>query len=74
MKNAEIELHDAFYFVCSECGETTFVKAMRIEMSEEDEEQLKEELGISDDQHGCFHSGPTEVTCSKCKAEFQVAD
>lgn len=68
----KVELHDAFFFICPECGKTTFLKGMIQEMSEEDLTEMKSVAGIDLEDDGYFLNIPEEVACHHCKEGFDV--
>jgi len=70
MKETTVELHDAFYFICPECGNTGWVKATRIEMGDEEMRTMDEEMGFSGP--GMYMKAPEQVTCENCKKNFEA--
>lgn len=69
MKKAE--MHPAYSWVCSECGTLNFIAGKAIELSAEDIEELKDELGIEVYEEGSFYKYPNTCKCSECKEEFE---
>lgn len=63
-----VELHDAFFFICPECGKTGWVKALRAEMSEEEKQEMQDQMGGP----GCMMMAPNSVKCERCKMEFEA--
>lgn len=67
-----IELHDAFFFICPNCGKENYKRALAAEMSKEEEASIKAEMGIDPWQEGQFVMAPDKVECKKCKKRFVV--
>lgn len=67
-----VELHDAFFFICPNCGKENYKRGIVAEMSEEEESKIKEQMGIDPWQEGQFVMAPDKVSCKKCKKSFMV--
>jgi len=65
-----VELHDAFFFICPECGETGWVKGVHVDLSQEDMEDLEEDTGPLG--AGVLMRAPDSVTCKKCNKTFKA--
>lgn len=72
----KVELHQAFFFICPNCGAENYKRAMDPEMSDEEMEDIKQELGMPawDADSGYFLLVPTEVKCKKCKRKFETEE
>jgi len=68
-----VELHQAFSWICDSCGHRNFERAIAVEMSEEDREELCYEAGVDPDE-GEWLRAPELVICSKCKEEYKVEE
>jgi hypothetical protein len=75
-----IELHQAFFFICDDCGRDNFargdiVSPEKINPSEIDTgyEELTENLREYLANGGTLTKAPDRVTCGHCGAQFQVA-
>lgn len=68
------ELHAAFAWDCDSCGRENFVRAVTVEMSQEDIEGMIAEHGgdPEDWRTGHWESRPDEVTCQHCGTEYEV--
>jgi DNA-directed RNA polymerase subunit M/transcription elongation factor TFIIS len=69
-----IELHEAFMWDCDNCGVENFERAVRPELTEEEIQELKDEVGIMDEEEGIFLMAPKTVTCSKCGTQYQTEE
>ena len=67
-------LHPAFVWDCDECGQENFVRAVRIEKTKKELEEMKEAFGIRNDDEGEFLGMPTEVECQRCGKEYVCDD
>ena len=67
-------LHPAYVWDCDACGQENFVRAVRVEMTEEDEVAMKEEYGVEPFEEGCFLGTPDEVRCVGCGTEYECSD
>ena len=70
----EAYLHPAYVWDCDACGHENFVRAVRMEMDEDDKEALKEEYGVDPDEEGEFLGTPDEVECENCGTEYECRD
>ena len=63
------ELHIAYMFDCDECGAENFVRGVRVELSQNEMEFVKDFHNIVDED--CLLTQqPSEVTCKACGAHF----
>jgi len=70
----EAYLHPAFVWDCDACGEENFVRAIRIEKTEEEMAEMRSDLGIEEDDDGEFLGMPSGVMCQSCGTEYECAD
>jgi hypothetical protein len=68
----KIVLRPAYAADCEECGREFFVRAILPEMSEEDEQHLREEYGVETYEEGEFITYPSEVECPHCGAKYET--
>lgn len=66
-----IDLHQAFSWICDECGKRNFERAIAVEMSEEEKESMCSEIGVNPEE-GDWLRAPINVQCVSCKAEYEV--
>lgn len=66
MKEYPIELRPAYVWDCPECGRECFERTVVIELSEEEMQQYRSEMGIQPWDQGNFQGMPSEVTCPHC--------
>jgi len=71
-RKRKVELLNAYFFICPECGTTNYGRGCTNEMAQEDIDQLKIDLGIELDEPGEFYFLPEEVACEACLKEFDV--
>ena len=76
----QVELHQAFMYDCPECGRENFVRAIHIETSDEEQDDMIRLLAgiedweeVPDDLHGMFLVAPSNVTCEHCGEELETA-
>lgn len=74
-KTEKVDLMQAFSWICPLCGTRNFERAIRMEMEEEKEKNIKE--GITDcnawvDNSGGLYMAPTHVTCKRCTKKYEV--
>lgn len=72
--SAPVELHPAFSWDCPSCGVGNFARAVVMELSDDDRQNMREVHGIDDAQTGDFLLAPSEVKCSSCGEEFKAKD
>lgn len=70
----KVEMRCAYEWTCPECGTDNFERAIVAELSEEDRSELLDEAGIDDIATGDFVTRPDEVTCRRCRQEFEAED
>lgn len=72
----KVELRPAFEWTCPECGRDRFERVIVPEMSEEDKEILREEIGCDEDDldnfTDIFFFPPDKVICRGCNIEFDT--
>jgi hypothetical protein len=69
----KVELRPAFAWDCPECGREQFINAIVAEFSEEKAAELREEMGIEDeDAEGDWIFTPPEVECKYCNKIFDA--
>ena len=71
-----VRLKPAHHWYCPECKALNFCKCVRVEMTQEDIRHMVNEYGgePKDYATGELVSQPDEVTCRKCKREFETKD
>lgn len=71
-----VELHCAYVWTCEECGRDSFVRAVIVEMSEEDARGMMEAHGGEPDdwKTGMLMTRPDEVTCDHCGLAYPTVD
>lgn len=76
MTSAKVELHNAYQWDCEECGKENFCRAVTVEMTPEDIEEMQAEHGgdSEDWQTGEWMTRPDEVTCAHCGKTFETTD
>lgn len=65
-----VELRMAYEWTCPECGTDHFHRGLVPELDEEDQQQVKDQLGIEPWEEGLLMMAPEKVTCPDCKGEF----
>ena len=76
MNKPTVELHHAFFWICDECGADNFHRGIAAEAPNVDEyEGMNDIIAQAEDEGiiGDWVMRPTEVTCAKCNATFDVA-
>ena len=68
----KVELHFAYVWDCAECGRENFTRGVTLEMSGDDEQELREDYGIEPHEQGDWMLAPDNVTCVHCNAEFET--
>lgn len=63
-----VELHQAFLWVCEECGTDNFARG--VELSPEEVERM----GVDPAEDGCYLMAPSEVKCSICEHQYKAVD
>jgi len=66
------ELHQAFSWICNNCGQRNFERAVTMEMSPEDIEEAKNEFGMEPWEEGNFLTAPDIVKCKNCGKEYET--
>jgi len=73
MKEKEkVELLPAMLWICPECGVDNFERMIREEISEEEENEILEELDDPDVVSAENYLYPLDVKCKTCNEEFEV--
>jgi len=67
-----IELRPAYAWDCDHCGRENFLRGVVPEMSPEEEQALKEEMGIESYDEGKIMLMPQIVQCPHCNSQFQT--
>lgn len=67
-----VELHQAFSWICDECGKRNFNRAVEYDMPPEELKETKKQLGIESWQDGNFLAAPRVVKCGNCKKEYKT--
>lgn len=68
----KIELHQAFFWICDDCGIHNFERAVLYESSDEEINELKGELGVQPWEDGVLVTTPQKVKCTFCRSEFET--
>lgn len=75
MKEKEkVEPLPAMLWICPECGEDNFERMIIQEMSEEEENEILEELDDPDMISAENYLYPLDVRCKNCNEEFGVEE
>lgn len=74
MQSQSVELVPAFVWTCPKCGVDKFERAILVELSAEEMEELQEEQGVEPEETGSFLTSPQKVTCDKCKQTFPTVE
>jgi len=69
----QVELHQAFSWVCDICGQDHFERAVTIEPEAWDD-RMREVAEAAGDQGGRFLTAPSEVVCTKCGRRYRTID
>lgn len=67
-----IELRPAYVWDCDHCGRENFVSCRVAEMSDEEQAELREEMGVEAFEEGAWCLMPESVTCDHCGAKFET--
>jgi rubredoxin len=73
-RETNVELHLAFFWVCPECGVDNFDRGIRPELTKEEAQATRAELGIEVWEEGVLFTRPDFVSCSSCKFKFETSD
>lgn len=68
----EVELLPAYMFDCPDCGRENFARGLVPSLSEEEIEEMRAEMGLSEFDAGHFMQMPTEVSCKHCWSKFKT--
>jgi len=73
-KNGRIELHQAWFWDCPNCGDENFCRSVTLELTDEDKEEIAELTRTMPFEHqtGDWISAPSDVTCRSCGKDFEV--
>jgi len=66
-----VELHQAFSWICDNCGKRNFNRAVECDMPPEELKAAKEQFGIESWKDGSFLMAPKIVKCGNCKKEYK---
>lgn len=71
-----VELNVAYVWDCDACGRENFVRAVVVEMTEEDQVEQCVQYGgePADWETGQWMTRPEEVTCQHCGATFPTTE
>jgi len=75
-----IELHQAFFWDCPECGTENFERAMKMDLPIDEKIKILKQMGyleswqdsLPDGMEGDLLSHPDRVRCKDCKKFFSV--
>lgn len=67
-----VELHPAFSWDCDRCGRENFTRGVRVSLSAEELEELREEFEIDPAAVGEFLGAPDQVECTHCGSQFDA--
>lgn len=72
----EVELHQAFFWTCNQCGKDNFIYAVTVRLSEEQVQEVVKERGGTEDfwRNGAYLQTPNKVTCKFCSAQYKSVD
>jgi len=70
----KVELRIAYNWTCEKCGLDNFCRAVVVEMSEEDLQELRGVHGVESHETGDFVTRPDRVTCSACGSMYETKD
>lgn len=66
-----VELHEAFFWCCEDCGADNFARAITLDP---DSELIPDVTRFHcEDEHGTWVMKPDDVMCSSCEEVFEVA-
>lgn len=66
----EVELHAAYVWDCDDCGRENFTRGCTPNLSDEEVQEIREELNLDDGHFGNFVLMPDTVECKFCKTKF----
>jgi hypothetical protein len=69
MNKEKIMLEQAFSWVCPQCGTKNFESGVVCELTPDELQEIKDDLGVGD---GEVVGQPEKVTCCKCKEIFET--
>lgn len=67
-----VELIPAHLWICPECGRDNFIRCIIAEFSPEEEEEIREKIGIDIKDKGSFLTAPDKVICQFCHCKFET--
>jgi len=67
-----VEMHPAYQWDCPDCGRENFERGLVPEMSDEDAQEILEEMGIEPGDEGCIMVMPPDVQCRHCGGTFET--
>jgi hypothetical protein len=68
------ELHLAFFWVCDHCGYDQYCRGETFTEDDWQVREVREELGLDDDDEGRFISAPNEVECRACGTKYETEE
>ncbi len=66
------ELQTAYLYTCDNCGRDNFVRAIKAELDEEEQQEVRERMGEYGE--GEFVMMPDRVTCPHCNTLYRTMD
>lgn len=71
-----VELHQAFFWECPNCGVTNLSQGVILEINQEESEELIEDYGMEPEiaTTGNWVTLPEEVECSECGKEYETIE
>ena len=73
MQEEKVELCPAFIWICPNCCDEQFEKAIFVEFSKEEREEMMKDYGMVA-REGDWLAGPKEVVCLECNVGFDTID
>lgn len=74
-----VEVHNAYWFTCEECGRDTYVRPIRSEISRQEAidylkkiGQLDKDEDVPDEVGIVFETYPVELECTFCHSTFKA--
>ncbi len=74
MATEAVELIPAHLWTCPDCATDHFVRCVTLELSTEDRDELRSEMGIEPWEDGVFLMAPKRVTCPDCGRQFETIE
>ena len=73
-KMRTVEMFQAFRWFCMDCGTENFDRGVEMDLTEEEEEELRFSMGIDPLDKGAFIRISRTVTCRECLMMFNTSD